>query len=223
VVRHFSNSSTADPEVVRRFDEALEDLRAGGATVVDSVAVEIPSGSLWCRRFQWDIGNYLATLGPDAPVKSLDDILEGGRYHPTIEGRLEYFQRFADPPDADSTCVEAGENSATLRANVRTLLESLDLDALVYPSWSNPPRLIGDLNTPHGNNSPHLSPPTGFPAVTVPMGFVRDGLPVGLQIFGDAWTEPTLIEIAYAYEQATRHREPPSSTPLLKRRPPREE
>jgi Asp-tRNA(Asn)/Glu-tRNA(Gln) amidotransferase A subunit family amidase len=223
VVRQFSNTPTADPDVVARFEEALEDLRAGGATVLDSVAVDIPSGPLWCRRFQWDIGNYLATLGPDAPVKSLDDILEGGRHHPSIEGRLEYFQQFAEPPESDSTCVQARENSETLRANVRSILESHGLDALVYPSWSNPPRLIGDLNTPHGNNSPHLSPPTGFPAVTVPMGFVPGDLPVGLQIFGDAWTEPILIEIAYAYEQATRHRKPPFSTPPLKRRPLREE
>ncbi|MDH5551009.1 MAG: amidase family protein, partial [Gemmatimonadota bacterium] len=89
------------------------------------------------------------------------------------------------------------------------------VDALVYPSWSNPPRLIGDLNSPHGNNSPTLAPPTGFPAITVPMGYVRHGLPVGLQLFGDAWSEPTLIRFAYAYEQRTRHRRPPPTTPPL--------
>jgi len=80
---------------------------------------------------------------------------------------------------------------------------------------------VGDLTSPHGNNSPILSPPTGFPAMTVPMGFVRDEtLPVGLQLFGDAWSEPTLIRIAYAYEQATHHRKPPSSTPPLPARRP---
>jgi len=89
------------------------------------------------------------------------------------------------------------------------------LDAFVYPSWNNPPRLIGDLNTPHGNNSPRLSPPTGFPAITVPMGFVRGGLPVGLQFFGDAWSEPTLVRLTYGYEQATHHRRPPPTTPPL--------
>ena len=99
---------------------------------------------------------------------------------------------------------------------MRRVLAEHRLDALVYPSWSNPPRLIGDLNTPHGNNSPRISPPTGFPAITVPMGYVRDGLPVGLQILGDAWSEPTLIQIAYSYEQATKHRRPPASTPALR-------
>ena len=58
--------------------------------------------------------------------------------------------------------------------------------------------MIGDLNTPHGNNSPRLSPPTGFPAITVPMGFVRETLPVGLQVLGRAWSEPTLIKIVTA-------------------------
>jgi amidase len=79
--------------------------------------------------------------------------------------------------------------------------------------------MIGDLNTPHGNNSPRLSPPTGYPSITVPMGFVRESLPVGLQLLGRAWSEPTLIKIAYGYEQATRHRRPPATTPPLPARP----
>ncbi|PPR71224.1 MAG: hypothetical protein CFH05_01562, partial [Alphaproteobacteria bacterium MarineAlpha3_Bin4] len=53
-----------------------------------------------------------------------------------------------------------------LRARVRALMATHSLDALIYPTWDNPPRLIGDLNTPHGNNSQQLSPPTGFPAIT---------------------------------------------------------
>jgi amidase len=71
----------------------------------------------------------------------------------------------------------------------------------------------------HGDNSPRLSPPIGFPAITVPMGFVRDSLPVGLQVLGRAWSAPTLIKIVYGYEQATRHRRPPASTPPLPARP----
>ena len=55
------------------------------------------------------------------------------------------------------------------------------LDVLVYPTWNNPPRLIGDLNSPDGNNSNRVAPHTGFPALTVPMGFSHGSLPAGLQ------------------------------------------
>ena len=91
------------------------------------------------------------------------------------------------------------------------LMDAMQLDALVYPTWSNPPRLIGDLNTPGGDNNQLFAPSTGFPAITVPMGYtVDDRLPAGLQFFGRAWSEPRLLELAYSYEQATHHRRAPT-------------
>ncbi|MGH7560655.1 MAG: amidase family protein, partial [Gemmatimonadales bacterium] len=70
--------------------------------------------------------------------------------------------------------------------------------------------------TPHGDNNQLFAPATGFPAVTVPMGWVLDGrLPAGLQLLGLPWSEGTLFRLAYGYEQATRHRRPPASTPPL--------
>ena len=220
VLRQLSNSETADPEVVQRFERALADLRKAGAVVVDSVMVqELDSirGGFFCPRFKWDINAYLQHVGPGAPVKSLEAIIESRRFHPSIELRLRQMQETPGAsPDDNADCRQAWANADQLKAGVRRVLAEHRLDALVYPSWSNPPRLIGDLNTPHGNNSPRISPPTGFPAITVPMGYVRDGLPVGLQILGDAWSEPTLIQIAYSYEQATKHRRPPASTPALR-------
>ena len=72
---------------------------------------------------------------------------------------------------------------ADVRVAVNAMLDAQRLDALVYPTWSNPPRLIGDLNTPHGDNSQLFSPSTGFPAITVPMGYTRDGqLPAGISL-----------------------------------------
>lgn len=218
VARQLANRPNADPEVLQRFDEALADLRAAGAALVDPVTIpelDTITGSMWCRSFKTDIRAYLATLGPRAPVTSLTQIIESDRFHPSIELRLREFEAFEEPPDREATCLQAAANVETLRSGVRRVLRDRQLEALVYPSWSNPPRLIGDLNSPHGNNSPLLSPPTGFPAITVPMGYVRDGLPVGLQFFGDAWSEPTLIRFAYAYEQQTRHRRPPPPTPAL--------
>jgi Asp-tRNA(Asn)/Glu-tRNA(Gln) amidotransferase A subunit family amidase len=77
--------------------------------------------------------------------------------------------------------------------------------------------LIGDLNTAAGDNSQFFSPTTGFPAVNVPMGFTRGGtLPAGMTIYGRPWSDSTLIKLAYAYEQQTRHRRAPASTPPLR-------
>ena len=102
------------------------------------------------------------------------------------------------------------------RPAVVQLVDSLHLDALIYPTWSNPPRLIGDLNTPHGDNSQLFSPTTGFPAITVPMGYTRaNTLPAGITFFGRPWSEGKLITLAYGFEQATHHRRAPQSTPAL--------
>ena len=90
------------------------------------------------------------------------------------------------------------------------------VDAIVYPTWSNPPRKVGDTKTPAGDNSQVLSPQTGFPAITVPMGFTYDSLPAGLTFLGKLFDEPTLIKYAYAFEQTTKHRHPPEKFPALK-------
>ncbi len=223
VMRQWSDRGGADAEVLERFSEALAAMERAGATIVDSVMIpemnEIRrSGGLWCRRFQWDINAYLVSRGPDAPVKNLDEIVESRRTHPSIRQRLELFQGYPGDPDEDEACTVARENQETFRAAIRRQLEQHDLHAMVYPTWSNPPRLIGDLTTPAGDNSQDLAPGSGFPAITVPMGYVRGSLPVGLQFFGDAWSEPTLIALAYSYEQATMHRRAPETTPALGRR-----
>ena len=81
---------------------------------------------------------------------------------------------------------------------------------IVYPTWSNPPAPIDDAVAQYkGDNSQLLVPDAGLPAVTVPMGYWQDRLPVGLQFAGRPYSEGTLIELAYAYEQRTRHRRPP--------------
>ena len=123
--------------------------------------------------------------------------------------RLTAAQAESLPPEQNPGCEARDRFREGLRAAVLKAMDENRLDAFVYPTWSNPPRLIGDLNTPHGDNNQLFSPSTGFPAVTVPMGYTRGTLPAGLQFFGRPWGEETLIRLAYGYEQATRWRKQP--------------
>jgi Asp-tRNA(Asn)/Glu-tRNA(Gln) amidotransferase A subunit family amidase len=97
------------------------------------------------------------------------------------------------------------------------------LDAVVYATFDHPPGVIAEdlLSNPDprdiaglGNNR-RLSPVLGFPALTVPAGFTADGLPVGLEFLGRPFSEGTLLKLGYSYEQGTRRRKPPSTTPAL--------
>ena len=218
VVRQLFMGPETDPEIRQALENALADMRRQSAEVDDDVSIpeidQIPPAKLFCNRFKYDIDAYLAQRRPEPPVKDLDAILASQKFHPSIEIRLRD-AKAQPPPEESPACKEAAENAQRLAEGVLRVMDERRLDVLVYPSWNNPPRLIGDLNTPHGNNSNRLSPPTGFPAITVPMGFVHGNLPAGLQILGRPWSEPTLIKIGYAYEQATRHRRPPASTPPL--------
>lgn len=218
VAGQLAYTETADPEMLERFEEALDDLRSLGAVVVDDFEIaglDSLRRNLGCSRFRYDIDNYLADI-PEPPVRNLREIEAGGRVHVTVMPRVRRYLRFQGTPATNEQCIRGAANEERLREAVRTAMAEHDVVALVYPTWNNPARLIGDLTSPHGNNSPILSPPTGFPAITVPMGFVWEGrLPAGLQIYGDAWSEPTLIRIAYAYEQATHRRRPPSTAPPL--------
>jgi amidase len=216
-------ANTNDPEVMQVFDHALGELRAAGAEIVDPATVDLstasrPQGAGTCRGFKYDINEYLAAQGDRVPVHTLDEIVTSRKFHPLVETRLKQAQEQAlgGGPDSEA-CKADTAYRAAFGAAVTKTMDDLRLAAFVYPTWSNVPRLIGDLNTPPGDNSQVYSPTSGFPAINVPMGFTRGGtLPAGITFFGRAWDEATLIKLAYAYEQATHHRKAPPTTPALK-------
>jgi amidase len=219
VIHQIYDTPTLDAEIATLFARAVDDLRRAGAEVVAPVVIEGLDGlrgaprGLVCNRFKFDLNRYLAALGPKAPMHSLKEIVASGLFHPTVRSRLESSEMAEDAPGETEGCKHREERRAGLRKAVLKLMDDRRLDALIYPTWSNPPRLIGDLNTPHGDNNQLLAPSTGFPAITVPMGFTTGGtLPAGLQFFGRAWSEATLIRLAYGFEQATHHRRPPAAT-----------
>ena len=115
------------------------------------------------------------------------------------------------PQDQQPPCVDV-QGDPRRKQFLDAVLAAMDkanVDAIIYPSWTNPPRTLGDHDSPHGNNSPVIAPHTGQPAITVPMGFTSTGLPLGLQLLARPFDEGKLIQYAYAYEQATSYRRPP--------------
>jgi amidase len=222
VLRQAYERDTTDPEIVQVFMTAIEDLKRAGATIVDPAPVDLANvrrvqNAGTCRGFKYDLNRYLAGLG-NAPVHSLEEVIRSRRFHPSVQLRLERAQENAEANGPESSACKAEANYLEqFRAAVLTTMDAHKLDAFIYPTWSNPPRLIGDLNTPHGDNSQVFSPTTGFPAINVPMGYTRgERLPAGLTIFGRPWDESTLIRLAYSYEQATHHRRPPATTPAVR-------
>jgi Asp-tRNA(Asn)/Glu-tRNA(Gln) amidotransferase A subunit family amidase len=218
ILRQAYERASADPDVIAVFTRALDDLKAAGAIVVDGVKIENPPGGQGgggggCRGFKYDINDYLKTRGQKAPVHSLDEIIASplfAQIPPISQNRLKQSnQGTPNGPDSDACKADAASREAFGAAITRTM-DAMTLDALIYPTWSNPPRQILDSTSPTGDNSQVHSPRSGFPAITVPMGYSRyDTLPIGMSILGRAWDEARIIKLAFAYEQKTKHRRPP--------------
>jgi amidase len=215
-------ANSVDADIVQVFAGALEAMKRAGAEIVDPAPVDLSQvrraqGGGTCGGFKYDINKYLAAQGDRVPVHNLDEIVRSRRFHPSVQTRLQSAQQEAGEGPESAACKADADYRKAFGAAVTKTMDDLKLDAFVYPTWSYPPRLIGDLNTPHGDNSQLFSPTSGFPAINVPMGYTRNGvLPAGVTFFGRAWDEATLIKLAYSYEQATLHRHPPSATPKVR-------
>lgn len=219
VLRALVDTDDADPQVTALFEQALKDLVAAGAELVDPLIVDAFDQHLaaerFCPRFRWDMQQYLVSLGPAAPLTDVMTVYETGQYSPYIKGGLEFFggRPFGENPlEANPPCPDFADHSLrqAYLADVVKAMEAFAVDAILYPSWTNPPAPLATANEDYkGDNSQLVAPDTGLPAVTVPMGFTYGGWPAGLQILGRPYSEGMLIKFAYAYEQATNHRRPP--------------
>ena len=216
VLRALVHSVNADPEVVATMDRAIGELKAAGAVIVDPFEIpdfdRLRNETGFCSRFRYDLKNYLATRGPSAPIHSLDEVATGKHYLPMNEEAMQWaMSEDGLPQDQEPPCVDVQGDPRRKQFldAVVAAMDKANVDAIIYPSWANPPRKLGDLASPHGNNSPVIAPHTGQPAITVPMGFTQSGLPLGLQLLARPFDEGMLIQYAYAYEQATRYRRPP--------------
>ncbi len=219
VFRALVDHEDADGEIKELFYKAIDDLRAAGAIIVDPVEIAdfetISEAIGFCGRFRYDVGQYLKSLD-DPPFVDVNKVLETGEYAPESKQAFDYFSEApldTKPDDWAEPCPTWPDHPLRnqLLANTLEAMQNANLDALIYPTWSNPPahidRAVEDYK---GDNSQLLVPDAGLPAVTVPMGFWQDRLPAGLQFAGRPYSEGVLIELAYAYEQKTGHRRPPA-------------
>jgi amidase len=214
--RLFGRSAPADALV----NAAIDTMRSNGAVIVDPVDLASARGmgdneyEVLLYEFKADLNAYLASLGPDAPVKSLADAIRFNEAHEDRE--MPYFGQEifleAEKKGPLTTPAYRRALAASKRAagplGIDAVMKKHRLDALVAPT-SGPASLTDLVNGDYGPGGASSMPAiAGYPHITLPAGFVF-GLPVGLSLFGRAWSEPTLITIAYAYEQATKHRRPP--------------
>ncbi len=217
VFRRYIDAATTDPEIKGLTEKAIAEMRAQGAEVID---FDIPdfeniSKRVGCGDFQADINHYFATHGTNAPYKTLQEVYDSGLYLPSVQERIKRAldpKAEANPNPRTGPCLDTyhDDKKIAFRDAIVAAMDAAKVDAIVYPTWSNPPRKVGDLKSPGGDNSQQLAPPTGMPAITVPMGFTHGTLPAGVSILGRPFNEPLLFRLAYSYEQATHHRHPPS-------------
>lgn len=202
-----------DETVADVISTAVDDLEGLGAEVVeveiDGLAELLDTYVVLSHEFKFDLEAYLAAT-PAAPVSSLAQILAERLHHPAVRERLEQ-SNAVESLDTDEYREALGRRDVLRRAVLATMAE-LEIDALVYPTMRQQAARIGERQ---GGDNCRLSAHSGLPAITVPAGFTPDGMPVGLEMLGRPFAEPKLIALAYAFEQGTGHRRPPSSTPPL--------
>jgi Asp-tRNA(Asn)/Glu-tRNA(Gln) amidotransferase A subunit family amidase len=158
-------------------------------------------------------------LGPSAPVKTLGELIAGGKFHGSIRDALARYQA-ADDGLNSMEYKERLLRRGALRLAVMNVMAENRLDAILYPHQK---RLVVPIGEEQVERNGVLSNSTGFPAITFPGGFSAPtpdapiGVPVGIELLGAEWSEPVLIRLAFAYEQLAKVRRPPLSTPPLSR------
>ncbi len=165
-------------------------------------------------EFKSGLNRYLESLGPDAPVRSLAEIIEFNDAN--TEREMPYFgqdiliEAQEKGPLNEQAYIDALENNRRFsrRNGIDQVMADHNLDAIIAPT-GGPAWLTDHENGDPGTaSSSRPAAVAGYPSITVPMGFLGE-LPVGISFFGRAWTEPLIFGRAFAYEQASRHRHPP--------------
>jgi amidase len=215
--RYFGYSPATD----RLIDAAVAVMKAQGAVIVDPADIPTAARLDDCElevllyEFKADLNKYLASRGPSVAVHSLKDLIAFNDRE--REREMPFFgQEVLTTAEKKGPLTSVAYRKALATCGTRSRTLGIDavmtkhrLDALVAPTGSpawptdlvNGDHFLGASSTP--------AAVAGYPSITVPAGFAF-GLPVGVSFIGRPWSEPRLIAVAYAYEQATKHRKPPT-------------
>jgi amidase len=221
--RLFGSNSAAD----RIAEAAIAAMRQQGATIVDPANIptlgkfDDTEFDVLLFEFKAGLNKYLAWLGPASPVHTLKDVIAFNNAHQDAE--MPYFgQEIMEMAEKKAPLTSPAYKAALAKNHrlsralgIDAVMTTHKLDALVAPTGG--PSWLIDLVNGDGGTASTPGPSTvtsvaGYPHITVPAGFYR-GLPLGISFFGRAWSEPVLIKLAYAYEQATKQRRPPIFAP----------
>jgi len=220
IIRADGDTAPEEVEGIEVIKAAIEQMRAHGAEIVD-VRLPLPDSAIGHAsvtdfEFKYDLIDYLARE-PNAPVRSLTEILAKGLYASALEGRFRH--RDSTGTRDSETYLAALTRRRTVHDAIVEVLESQHLDVLLYPTTRRAPARLGEP-TP-GTESCLLSAVSGLPALAAPAGYTARGLPIGFELLGRPLADRRLVAIAYAYEQAVHPRRPPPTTPpLVRGRPP---
>lgn len=242
VLRQVFGPKFTDPRIVANFEKTLAELRAAGATIVDDFTVPeidtLPRAPQTAARKKADFAVWFAAH-PGIPYGSVQAMADSHLAHPLHQAALESTAA-AGPVETDPATLKGFQTEEAYRAAFTKAMDAGKIDAVIFPTWAQLPVVNGDRNTQlmtdepkpvsAGGNGGTATPTvvTGlgasltfvgstlqWPALSVPCGYLGQGLPVGLQILGRAWDEEKIIGYAYAYEQATHYRRPPPTVPPL--------
>jgi amidase len=199
-------------------EKEIEDIRQRRAVVLDGLTTGIdlvkffPQSRASTDEFKFAFDAYLKRRGADTPVESLEELVASGKYLKQFEGSFKRALA-VDSVDFDADYLSRLANRLTIRKVIIDLMDKFQVDALVHPfkSLGAPP--LGE--TDRGIRDNPISAITGLPAIVVPAGVDGEGLPIAIEFLGRPFSEPTLFRIAHGYEQASRKRIAPKSTPHL--------
>jgi len=210
------------PKTDKLMEQAIDVIKQAGATVVDPAnlpgVAKIGDAELEVLLYELkaDMNAYLESLGPNAPQKTLADLIRFNDEHASEEmpyfGQELFIEAQKKGPLTDSRYKTARAKCLRLARTegIDDVMSKHKLDALIAPT-QGPVWLIDLVNGDGGGGGSFTQPAAvaGYPHITVPMGLVQ-GLPVGISFVARAWSEPTLLKLAYAYEQASKARRPPT-------------